>query len=236
MTSKMLKTPLVVVGGELDQGVTTEDLKGWQKHRLSCGECEADLKEISRQGFPTCSISNDPGMRLYSDQGHFYLNDRVILEDLGNFVVETVNTIRETAAKTNQVVEKEAEVKKHVVAAFQKALDMSQTMELLPNDHFFHDLGGTSLDTMILSAYLQSMLRLRITQDEFILHPTVDALTERILELQMRSTNAPTLDPIEAKDGDEWFPASAGQVSAPAVISLFLFSSKRFLTAGTNLA
>jgi hypothetical protein len=68
---------------------------------------------------------------------------------------------------------------------------------------------------MILSANLQSILRLRITQDEFILNPTVDALTGRILELQMRSTNAPTLDHIEAKDGDEWFPASAGQVSAP---------------------
>jgi acyl carrier protein len=214
-TSKMLKTPLVVVGGELDQGVTIEDLKGWQKHRLSCGECEADFEGISRQDSPTRSISNDPGMRLYSNQGHFYLNDGVILEDLGVFVVETVNTICVTAANSNQVVEKEAEVKKHVVAAFRKALDMSQTMELLPNDHFFNDLGGTSLDTMILSANLQSILRLRITQDEFILNPTVDELTGRILELQMRSTNAPTLDHIEAKDGDEWFPASAGQVSAP---------------------
>ena len=114
-TSKMLKTPLVVVGGELDQGVTIEDLKGWQKHRLSCGECEADFEGISRQDSPTRSISNDPGMRLYSNQGHFYLNDGVILEDLGVFVVETINTICVTAAKSNQVVEKEAEVKKHVV-------------------------------------------------------------------------------------------------------------------------
>ena len=151
-------------------------------------------------------------MKLYPDQGHFYLNDEHTFADLGSFVVATVNAIRKNASKTKEELENEAEVKQQVTAAFQKALDMPDITEVSPDQHFFNELGGTSLDTMILTAHLQAAIGMRITQDEFILHPTLNALTGRILELQITSTNAPTLDPIEAKDGGEWFPASAGQV------------------------
>ena len=60
---------------------------------------------------------------------------------------------------------------------------------------------------------LYQKVGLRVTQDVFLLHPTLNTLSGKMMELQKEATNAPTMDPIESKEGgQEWFPASAGQV------------------------
>jgi hypothetical protein len=89
-------------------------------------------------------------MKVYPDQGHFYLNDEQTLADLGDFIVRTVNTL----SKSKEEVENEAEIKKHIEAAFRKALGISA--DIPPDEHFFNELGGTSLDTMVLTAHLQA--------------------------------------------------------------------------------
>lgn len=224
-TYSKLNTPLVVIGGGLDPGVSSEDLEGWKRHVKSnnkgAEDAVFDEQHTSLASMSTrfTDVENEPGsehpnvtVKVYPDQGHFYLNDEHTLADLGDFIVATMDSIGKNASKTKQDIEEEAEMKQHVTAAFQKALDIQ--VDVPPDAHFFNELGGTSLDTMVLTANLQAVVGLRITQDEFILHPTLNALTERILELQMLSTNAPTLDPIEPKGGEDWFPASAGQVRA----------------------
>ena len=150
--------------------------------------------------------------KVYQDQGHFYLNEEQVLADLGDFLVNTVNNIQDQVSKTKEDLDREAEVKKHVTDAFEKALGMSMT-SILHDEHFFNALGGSSLDTMVLTAHIQSTLSIRVTQDVFLLNPTLNSLTERIVELQRQSSGGPQLDPIELKEGEDgWFPASAGQV------------------------
>ena len=150
--------------------------------------------------------------KVYQDQGHFYLNEEQVLADLGDFLVNTVNNIQDQVSKTKEDLDREAEVKKHVTDAFEKALGMSMT-SILHDEHSFNGLGGSSLDTMVLTAHIQSTLSIRVTQDVFLLNPTLNSLTERIVELQRQSSGGPQLDPIELKEGEDgWFPASAGQV------------------------
>ena len=62
-------------------------------------------------------------------------------------------------------------------------------------------------------ARIYDTVGLRVTQDVFLLHPTLNTLSGKIMELQKEATNAPTMDPVECEEGgQEWFPASAGQV------------------------
>ena len=168
---------------------------------------ESNISETNEQKYAEKAIT----LTVYPEQGHFYLRDENILADLGEFIVATVTAISTHVTKAKEDPKKEAEIKQHVISAFRKALDVSQ-MEIPPNAHFFNELGGTSLDTMILTAHIQASVGLRITQDEFILHPTLNALVKRIMALRRLSMNALTLDPVEAEGGKEWFPASAGQV------------------------
>jgi acyl carrier protein len=144
---------------------------------------------------------------LYHNQGHFYLNDEGIKSELAEFISETVSTLG-----ANNCVPKEdfEDTLEHVRDAFAKALGTLSGETLSSDAHFFNELGGTSLDTMILTAHLQRTVGLRITQNEIILHPTLNSLSERIMELKKLSSNAPTLDPIDTVDG-HWYPASAGQ-------------------------
>lgn len=216
-TTTRISAPLVVIGGELDEGVEMVDLEGWGKHVRGFGQ-EGDAEEGVLPEKPSSTTSSDLLIKVYPDQGHFYLSDKTILMDLGDFVVTTVRGMRNA-----EDVEKEAEIRGHVIAAFKKALEMAEMTEVPPEDHFFNGLGGTSLDTMVLAAHLQAALGLRISQNEFILHPTVNSLTGRVLELQRLLKNAPTLDPIE--NSEEWFPAAAGQVrcAAERISSEFAF-------------
>jgi len=182
-----LKAPLVVVGGGLDPGVSTEDLENWSKHVFA--------------------LPDSLTTKLYHNQGHFYLNDEGIKSELAEFISETVSTLG-----ANNCVPKEdfEDTLEHVRDAFAKALGTLSGETLSSDAHFFNELGGTSLDTMILTAHLQRTVGLRITQNEIILHPTLNSLSERIMELKKLSSNAPTLDPIDTVDG-HWYPASAGQ-------------------------
>lgn len=59
-----------------------------------------------------------------------------------------------------------------------KASRLAAAEDILEDAHFFNKLGGTSLDTMILTARLQAMISMRVMQDEFILHPTLRILTD----------------------------------------------------------
>ena len=148
---------------------------------------------------------------MYPNEGHFYLNDEIIKSDLANFISETVLSLDNKVASNEDVEEEEAvEILEHVHAAFAKALG-NVSGEIISSDaHFFNELGGTSLDTMILTAHLQRTVGMRVTQDEIILHPTLNSLVERIMELKNLSSNAPALDPIESVVG-QWYPASPGQ-------------------------
>ena len=303
-TSTKLRTPLVVIGGGLDPGVSINDLEAWKRHtagykggdaedtkdkrrssmsrnslrssmnksiarRLSNAEDMEDTrpsnmrrnslrssmnKSITRRGSDAEDMDDrrqsnrrrstiddlrsslrslNKSLRgslnhtvtdteealqcnvitkVYQDQGHFYLNEEQVLADLGDFLVNTVNNIQHQVSKTKEDLDREAEVKKHVTDAFEKALGMSMT-SILHDEHFFNALGGSSLDTMVLTAHIQSTLSIRVTQDVFLLNPTLNSLTERIVELQRQSSGGPQLDPIELKEGEDgWFPASAGQV------------------------
>ena len=307
-TSTKLRTPLVVIGGGLDPGVSINDLEAWKRHtagykggdaedtkdrrkswrrsnmsrnslrssmnksitrRLSNAEDMEDTrpsnmrrnslrssmnKSITRRGSDAEDMDDrrqsnrrrstiddlrsslrslNKSLRgslnhtvtdteealqcnvitkVYQDQGHFYLNEEQVLADLGDFLVNTVNNIQHQVSKTKEDLDREAEVKKHVTDAFEKALGMPMT-SILHDEHFFNALGGSSLDTMVLTAHIQSTLSIRVTQDVFLLNPTLNSLTERIVELQRQSSGGPQLDPIELKEGEDgWFPASAGQV------------------------
>ena len=67
--------------------------------------------------------------------------------------------------------------------------------------------------TSSISAQHLFTVGLRVTQDVFLLHPTLNTLSGKIMELQKEATNATTMDPVECEEGgQEWFPASAGQV------------------------
>ena len=90
-----------------------------------------------------------------------------------------------------------------------------QLSDVPPDEHFFNELGGSSLDTMVLTSNLQTSLGLRVTQDVFLLHPTLNTLTQKIIELQKEANNTPTMDPIDPQDS--WFPASAGQEQMTAL-------------------
>ena len=103
---------------------------------------EVDAKNVHDDAIVT--------MKVYPDQGHFYLNDEQTLADLGDFIVTTVNTL----SRSKEEVENEVEIRKHVEAAFKKALGIST--DIPPDEHFFNELGGTSLDTMVLTAHLQA--------------------------------------------------------------------------------
>lgn len=201
-----LKTPLFVIGGGLDPGVSLADLENWGKH-VFVDEDEKNQEEKKEEA-PICTTVVHVPTKVYPDQGHFYLNDEAVRSDLCEFISQTVAALGSTEVDaTEKDLEEEAEVKEHVRTAFIKALgDLAGG----PDAHFFNELGGTSLDTMVLTAHLQGTVGLRITQNEIILHPTLNSLAERIMELKKLSTNAPTLDPIETEDG-EWYPASAGQ-------------------------
>jgi len=147
--------------------------------------------------------------KVYPNQGHFYLNDEGIKSDLAAFISETVSSLGTKNLAKAEFEEEAAETLEHVRGAFAKALG-NLSGEISPDAHFFNELGGSSLDTMILTAHLQGTVGLRVTQDEIILHPTLNSLAERIMELKKLSSNAPTLDPVESVDG-HWYPASAGQ-------------------------
>ena len=272
-TSTKLRTPLVVIGGGLDPGVSINDLEAWKRHVAGYkgGDAE-DTKDKRRSSMSRNSLRSSMNKsitrrgsdaedmddrrqsnrrrstiddlrsslrslnkslrgslnhtvtdteealqcnvitKVYQDQGHFYLNEEQVLADLGDFLVNTVNNIQHQVSKTKEDLDREAEVKKHVTDAFEKALGMSMT-SILHDEHFFNALGGSSLDTMVLTAHIQSTLSIRVTQDVFLLNPTLNSLTERIVELQRQSSGGPQLDPIELKEGEDgWFPASAGQV------------------------
>lgn len=193
------ETQLIVIGGELDPGVKMQDLKNWGKHWEPIREDDKGEMLI---------------LKVFEKQGHFYLNNTGTLADLGEFIVDTIVSIL-AEVSCNVSDESQADylkIKENVAEAFRKALGCSDD-ETIPEDaHFFNELGGTSLDTMVLTAYLQRTTEVRVTQNEFFLHPTLCTLSKRITELKASATNAPTLDPIDPKDGTEWFPASAGQV------------------------
>ena len=205
-SNSKLKAPLVVIGGELDPGVSMEDLENWNRHALVE---RSSLQEEKVKEESTIKLEH-PLTKVYPNQGHFYLNDESIKSDLANFISETVLSLDTTVAANEDVKDEEAaEIFKHVQAAFAKALG-NVSAEINPDAHFFNELGGTSLDTMILTAHFQGTVGMRITQDEIILHPTLNSLTERITKLRKLSSNAPSLDPIESVEG-QWYPASPGQ-------------------------
>ena len=66
-------------------------------------------------------INGNVSIKIYNDQGHFYLNEEHILADLGDYIVSTVTTL----AKSNEDLAKEEEIRKHVETAFQRALGLS---------------------------------------------------------------------------------------------------------------
>lgn len=206
-----LKAPLVVVGGGLDLGVSTEDLKNWNKHAYVFADGSSNQRETKDENERSNStvVGQVLTTKVYPNQGHFYLNDEGIKSDLAAFISETVSSLGTKNLAKAEFEEEAAETLEHVRGAFAKALG-TLSGEISPDAHFFNELGGSSLDTMILTAHLQGTVGLRVTQDEIILHPTLNSLAERIMELKKLSSNAPTLDPIESVDG-HWYPASAGQ-------------------------
>jgi len=205
-SSFQLKAPLVVIGGELDPGVSMEDLENWSRHTLLD---RSSLQEEKKDEEVSTTLEHLL-TKVYPNQGHFYLNDETIKSDLANFISETVLSLQSNVAANEDVEDKEAaEMMKHVQTAFAKALG-NDSAENSPDAHFFNELGGTSLDTMILTAHFQGAIGMRITQNEIILHPTLNSLSERIMKLRKLSSNAPTLDPMESVDG-QWYPASPGQ-------------------------
>ena len=66
-------------------------------------------------------VKSNVSIKIYNDQGHFYLNEEHILADLGDYIVSTVTTL----AKSNEDLAKEEEIRKHVETAFQRALGLS---------------------------------------------------------------------------------------------------------------
>ncbi len=213
-------TQLIVIGGGLDPSVKVQDLKNWAKHW-------EPVREDNTRG--------ELILKVYEKQGHFYLNDAKTLSDLGDFIVDTIASILAKASSTisDESNAQEIQIKMYVADAFRKALGCADG-DIPEEAHFFNELGGTSLDTMVLTAYLQRTTEVRVTQNEFILHPTLGTLSKRITELKALATNAPTLDPIDPKDGTKWFPASAGQVRHNVYDSLalskfhFIFLHTRF--------
>eukprot|EP00984_Skeletonema_dohrnii_P037346 scaffold39341_cov289-Skeletonema_dohrnii-CCMP3373.AAC.1 len=182
-----LKAPLAVVGGGFDPGASTGDLKNWNKHvDVFASSKQEETKDEHGRSNSTSKV--------YHNRGHFYLNDEGIKSDLVAFISKTVSSLGAKPLAKADFEEEAAGTLEHVRGAFGKALG-TLAGEISPYVHFSNELGGSSLDTMILTAHLQGQ-------------GTVgsNSLAERIMEL--KKVYAPTLalDPTEsvAVDGQDW--------------------------------
>eukprot|EP00957_Ditylum_brightwellii_P210464 15364998-Ditylum_brightwellii.AAC.1 len=193
--------PLFVAGGRLDPGISLDDLNGWTQHS-------------SRP------MDKKTNFRIY-DHGHFFLNDKETMNDLSLFIIKSMKSLKCISEQiaTNYANDNEVDPRKidpsiveHVTTAFCKALDVPNDFVLSPTAHFFNELGGTSLDTMVLRSHLQTTLDIDVTQNEFFLNPTINTLCQRIQELRRLSLQVPKMEPIDPNCGENgWFPAAAQQ-------------------------
>ena len=195
-----IKSPLYVLGGDEDPGIPKENLSEWEKHAEGSFSCH-----------------------VYKKQGHYYLYDSDTFTDMGDRIAQAV---RELDPTFKAQLEREEKLKGIVADAFRKALSLDSSLLITESSNFF-ELGGSSLDTMVLTTLFKKMLDMHVTQNEFMMHPSVGMLAKRILELQQSfSSGVPVLEDVEPCIG-EWFPASPGQeqmvscwATAPAMYNM----------------
>jgi len=211
--------PLFVFGGDLDPGVSTEDLKKWESHAssgddISIKVLEGQGQSVSAYGHLIISsfMYHSPLIIIGPTfcmpcTGHYYLNDPDTTMFLSDFVAQTTADL--LRQDDDPIILEE--LVQLVTESFSKVLSVDAST-IDKDSHFFY-LGGTSLDTMTLTMSLKAALGIHVTQDEFFKHPTVEALAIRIKHIQESSSGVPLLVPIPGSDGttDAEFPASHGQ-------------------------
>ena len=127
VTTASIKARLIVIGGELDKGVELGDLEGWKRHHAG-GSNETE----------------DVLIKVYAQQGHFYVSDHSVLMDLGDFVATTSCDIHEDKGEDSGLDAMVSTVK----TIFSKVLRVDIALIGLSSNFF--ELGGSSLDTIAL--------------------------------------------------------------------------------------
>ena len=154
-SSLKITSPLHVFGGALDEGVPDAMLRAWDQHATTP---------------PTVTVFQ---------AGHFFLQETNHNEVLGDIILKTIADIAAAVQAEQDAAEIKAgfEIEDIVKDAYATVLQLDEVATRgLQSDSNFDDLGGSSLDSISLAVLLKIKTGTHLSQNEFLLHPTVAML------------------------------------------------------------
>lgn len=129
-TTSKIHAPIAVFGGDMDQVVSLDDLSSWGENSASAPGGQLSVK-------------------VFQGQGHFFLKDRKVLSELGDQITKLMQGEVSFDEEHDAMVE-------IVKDAFAKVLGVNKETLLYSSDFF--ELGGSSLDTIALISYIESIV------------------------------------------------------------------------------